>query len=135
MSTCQLKMSQSFPFASVISSNRQKPSNCGSGLVEMLRSTLESRVAVSPAPEPLPPQEDNDKKRVIVVGAGISGLRAASVLQRHGVDVVVLEARDRIGGRICTTRNGGQTTWDLGRCPLDTRLGTDRRACGGHGRA
>lgn len=43
---------------------------------------------------------------VIVVGAGISGLRAAAVLHRKGCDVVVVEARDRIGGRILTTRKG-----------------------------
>ncbi|KAJ5619294.1 hypothetical protein N7510_003278 [Penicillium lagena] len=114
MSTCQLKMSQSFAYASVISSSRSKPSNCGSGLAEMLRNTLQSSPTVMPAPEPQPLQEEKKKKRIIVIGAGISGLRAASTLQRHGVDVVVLEARDRIGGRICTTRNGGQTTWDLG---------------------
>ncbi|KAI8463520.1 MAG: hypothetical protein J3K34DRAFT_443763 [Monoraphidium minutum] len=38
--------------------------------------------------------------RVIVVGAGPAGLAAASVLKRNGVDVVVLEARDRVGGRV-----------------------------------
>lgn len=43
---------------------------------------------------------------VIVVGAGISGLRAASVLQRHGIHVTLLEGRpDRIGGRIFTFRH------------------------------
>ena len=47
--------------------------------------------------------EPETKKRVVVVGAGISGLRAASILQRHGVDVVVVEGRGRIGGRIHTT--------------------------------
>ncbi|KAJ5612065.1 hypothetical protein N7510_005259 [Penicillium lagena] len=124
-------MSQSFAYASVISSSRSKPSNCGSGLAEMLRNTLQCSPTVMPAPEPQPLQEEKKKKRIIVIGAGISGLRAASTLQRHGVDVVVLEARDRIGGRICTTRNGGQTTWDLGMCALDTRVGTDRRACDG----
>src|SRR5689334_14345027 len=39
---------------------------------------------------------------VVVVGAGISGLAAALKLGNLGVPAVVLEARDRIGGRILT---------------------------------
>ena len=38
---------------------------------------------------------------VCVVGTGISGLRCASVLLAEGVRVTMLEARDRIGGRVC----------------------------------
>ncbi|WP_214417313.1 flavin monoamine oxidase family protein [Sphaerisporangium fuscum] len=36
---------------------------------------------------------------VIVVGAGLAGLTCARDLHHHGLDVVVLEARDRVGGR------------------------------------
>jgi monoamine oxidase len=36
---------------------------------------------------------------VVVVGAGVAGLVAASVLHEQAVDVVCLEARDRVGGR------------------------------------
>jgi monoamine oxidase len=43
-------------------------------------------------------------RRVIIAGAGLSGLAAATVLVDHGHDVVVLEARDRPGGRIFTAR-------------------------------
>lgn len=40
--------------------------------------------------------------RVAVVGAGIAGIAAAQALVDAGLDVVVLEARNRIGGRIWT---------------------------------
>jgi monoamine oxidase len=49
----------------------------------------------------------------IVVGAGVSGLTAARLLTRAGQRVVVLEARDRIGGRVWTERANGAVT-DLG---------------------
>ncbi|CAN0164560.1 unnamed protein product, partial [Ectocarpus fasciculatus] len=38
----------------------------------------------------------------VVVGAGIAGLAAAADLQQAGMDLVVLEAADRLGGRIFT---------------------------------
>lgn len=45
--------------------------------------------------------------QVIVIGAGISGLACAKTLFQAGVDVRVLEADDRIGGRIKTDRVDG----------------------------
>src|SRR5215208_5987442 len=39
---------------------------------------------------------------VCIIGAGASGLAAAQRLAEHDVDVTVIEARDRIGGRIWT---------------------------------
>ncbi|NYE37284.1 glycine/D-amino acid oxidase-like deaminating enzyme [Nocardioides cavernae] len=44
---------------------------------------------------------------VVVVGAGLAGLRCARVLADAGRDVVVLEASDRVGGRIRTDRVDG----------------------------
>jgi len=41
---------------------------------------------------------------VAVVGAGLAGLTAAVELSRHGASITVLEARDRVGGRVLTIR-------------------------------
>lgn len=46
-------------------------------------------------------------KRVVVVGAGIAGLSAAYHLRKAGVDVTVLEASDRVGGRMSTDSSHG----------------------------
>jgi monoamine oxidase len=47
--------------------------------------------------------------RVIVVGAGFAGLAAADALVRAGADVEVLEARDRVGGRVWSMPFAGAT--------------------------
>ncbi len=48
------------------------------------------------------PTAPGEGRRVIVVGAGFSGLAAAFELMNAGYDVVVLEARSRVGGRVVT---------------------------------
>ena len=51
---------------------------------------------------------DPGKQRVLVIGAGMAGLTAARQLAGAGRQVLVLEARDRVGGRIRTHREAGQ---------------------------
>ena len=51
---------------------------------------------------------------VIVVGAGAAGLACARALARQGLKVRVLEARDRLGGRIHTLRHPGHPPVELG---------------------
>lgn len=77
------------------------------------------------------PQATPKQRKVIVVGAGISGLRAASVLRSHNLDVVVLEGRpDRIGGRIYTSRKTIGAPRDIGTyCLSNTNNDRRRRLC------
>lgn len=66
------------------------------------------RQSIAPRLAPLPDHAD-----VIVVGAGAAGIAAARTLTERGISVAVLEARDRIGGRLLTTMLRGHPV-DLG---------------------
>ena len=49
--------------------------------------------------------QDIKKHDVLVIGAGLSGLHSAMILEESGLDVQVIEGRDRIGGRVYTLMN------------------------------
>lgn len=57
--------------------------------------------------------EHTDDVEVIIIGAGMSGLSAARELNKHGIKCIILEARDRVGGRVHTVKPWGIAT-DLG---------------------
>lgn len=61
----------------------------------------------------LPPKSGNGKS-VVILGAGIAGLVSAYELQQAGYKVAVLEARDRVAGRVWTVR-GGDAIEQMGR--------------------
>ncbi|WP_080441433.1 flavin monoamine oxidase family protein [Burkholderia ubonensis] len=71
-------------------------------------STLISQRAATAGHQP------NRKGTTLVIGAGISGIAAARKLQAAGQKVVVLDGRDRIGGRIWTDRTWEDVPVDLG---------------------
>lgn len=56
----------------------------------------------------------NQHHRIIIVGAGLSGLYAAWQLQQKQQDVIVLESRERIGGRILSTHYDQSGSFDMG---------------------
>ena len=66
-------------------------------------------------------------ERVVVIGAGIAGLTIANALTHGGIECVVVEARDRIGGRLHTVSLAGSPV-DLGGSWIHTPIGNPMRA-------
>ena len=69
------------------------------------------------------PGSSGNGRSVVILGAGIAGLISAYELSRAGYKVTVLEARDRVGGRVWTVR-GGDRIVQTGR--PDQRAAFDR---------
>ncbi|MBK8054014.1 MAG: FAD-dependent oxidoreductase [Saprospiraceae bacterium] len=79
---------------------------------KFVKNTLAGMPLVFLSPSFLPSlgnaiNENPNGKTVIVIGAGISGLAAAKKLKNEGFTVIVLEAQDRVGGRLRTNRSLG----------------------------
>lgn len=52
--------------------------------------------------------------KILIIGGGLTGLTIAYLLQKNNIKATVLEARDRLGGRIHTFKNKEGTTVELG---------------------
>ncbi len=53
----------------------------------------------------MPSVKNNSPESVIIIGGGAAGLMAAYELSKHKIHVTVIEVKNRLGGRIRTTRN------------------------------
>lgn len=78
------------------------------------RDVLAALTASLVAPLARPARAGSGGRKMIVVGAGLSGLTAARALAATGAEVTVIEARDRIGGRIRTSRIWKGMPMDMG---------------------
>ncbi|XP_033116688.1 amine oxidase [flavin-containing] A-like [Anneissia japonica] len=79
-----------------------------------------------PPPPPVAPPGAPEKVDVLVVGGGLSGLTAAYHLTKHNsnLSVVVLEAKERLGGRVWTQQMKaatGKDFFDLGRTWINSK--------------
>lgn len=59
-------------------------------------------------------QSTSQTTDVVIVGAGMAGLSAANELRQHGIEVVVVEANDRVGGRVQCQKTALGSFVDLG---------------------
>ena len=89
----------------------------GSSLVMGAMSTWGLMGASSPPRPRL--QGSPQGKRVVILGAGISGLTLGYELGKLGYDYRILEARDRVGG----------LAWSVGRGDAHTEIGGERQVC------
>src|SRR5229473_7131968 len=93
--------------------------------LKLLGAGATALFATDPLPSAeVPHQVFTTQADVVVVGAGFAGLSAARTLSRQSKKVVVLEARDRVGGRVKAAKIAGRAI-DAGGMwvgPSQTRL-------------
>jgi len=57
---------------------------------------------------------NKNKPQIIILGAGLSGLTTAYQLKKAGIQSIILEARDRVGGRIFSINNNSIAPLEMG---------------------
>ena len=77
--------------------------SAGASLIISCEDKDTTPTAIASSPGML--SSNGNAKKIIIIGAGMSGLVSAYELVRAGHDVTMLEARDRIGGRVLTIRS------------------------------
>ena len=85
----------------------------------------------SPAAEPVRFAPTRQRRRVLILGAGLAGLAAAWELVEAGHEVTVLEARSRPGGRVRTLRSAHEDK-RAGRWRWFNHMDGDDKECGIH---
>lgn len=103
----------------------------GLSVCEKSRDPLEASGAINGYPAGDPAKQPGkvwakDMRRVIVVGAGASGMMAAVTAARNGADVVAVDAMDRAGKKILLTGNGRCNLTHVDERPEDSCFGADR---------
>ena len=99
------------------------PANLDPSALSLSRSAINQRAILNNVPNlgdlTVITSADLPSKKVIVIGSGIAGMTAAELLLNNGYKVTILEARERIGGRIYTdnhifSHNGQPVPIDVG---------------------
>lgn len=84
--------------------------SAGSAYAAMKALDLLEKPVTAQTPGPFQLQPKGGGKRVIILGAGLAGMCSAYELGKVGYDCIILEARERAGGRCWTLRGGDQFT-------------------------
>ena len=84
--------------------------SAGSAYAAMKALDLLEQPAAAQSKRPFRLQRQGGRKKVVILGAGLAGMTSAYELGKIGYDCIILEARDRAGGRCWTLRSGDQFT-------------------------
>ncbi len=84
--------------------------SAGSAYAAMKALDLLEQPAAARSKRPFRLQRRGGRKKVVILGAGLAGMTSAYELGKIGYDCIILEARDRAGGRCWTLRGGDKFT-------------------------